>query len=344
MPRNNIYRELIGKLEQKLFGLAENSMLPPEQLLADEFGVSKPTLRRALQALANAGQVRKLNGVGIIVTKSPRVISRELIFVCYDIVFFAETLKSFGIRATEYNYFISIVPLTGDAATQERILSSVTERHPAGVVIYADPRHTQLKVFHQLAVAKIPTLYLMRLPYGIDNNLLEFGNADGMVEIVETFYQTGCRRIALYGDELVNPIAAVEREQGFMAGMKKCRLKPRPELHCPPSATTEQREAFLRLFDDAETCPDAVCCMTDYCAGRLIKILQRRDIKLENISFSGFDHSSLSEFIPQPLLTVEPPMAEMGREAADILIKQAENPHFGFLRRKLRASVISTGQ
>lgn len=344
MPRNNIYRELIGKLEQKLFGLTENSMLPPEQLLADEFGVSKPTLRRALQALADAGQIRKLNGVGIVVTKSPRAISRELIFVCHDIVFFAETLKSFGIRATEFNYFISIVPLAGDAATQERILSSVAERHPAGVIVYADPQQPQLNAFHQLAVARIPTLYLMRLPHGIDNNLLEFGNADGMVEIVETFYQSGCRRIALYGDELVNPIAAVEREQGFLSGMKKCRLKPRPELHCSPPATPEQREAFLGLFDDAENRPDAVCCLNDHCAGRLIKALLQRDIKLKNIRFSGFDHSPLSEFIPQSLLTVEPPMAEMGSTAADMLIKQVENPHFGFLRRKLRATVISTGQ
>ncbi|NCA70627.1 MAG: GntR family transcriptional regulator [Sphingobacteriia bacterium] len=183
-------------MEKKLSGMTEHTMLPPEQALADEFRVSKPTLRRALQELADAGKIRKINGVGIEVIQPPRSISRELIFVCHDIVFFSESLKSFGARAAELNYFISIVPLAGDARTQERILLSAAERRPAGMVIYADPRQQELTAFQQLAASRIPALYVIRLPQGIDNNLLEFGNADGLVEIVETFYSRGCRRIA----------------------------------------------------------------------------------------------------------------------------------------------------
>ncbi|MBN2641340.1 MAG: LacI family DNA-binding transcriptional regulator [Victivallales bacterium] len=342
MPRNNTYIELIGKLELKLCGMPEDSLLPTEQLLAEEFGVSKPTLRRALQSLVDAGQVRKINGVGSFISKKPRSISRELLFICHDIVFFAEALNSFGIYAAQSNYFISIVPLAGDVSIQERIITSAAERHPAGIAVYADPKQSKLMAFDELATANIPLLYLMRLPHGIDNNLIEFGNADGINEIIRRFYMDGCRRIALYGDELVNPIAAVERENGFKSGMRQCRLKPRPELLAPYSLTPELREKFLLLFNDAENRPDAVCCLNDHCAGRLIKTLMQRGIDLNNIRFSGFDHSPLSEFIPISLLTVEPPMKELGKEAAEILIKQVENPHFGFQRKKLKAQIIKT--
>ena len=42
MARNNIYQTLIGKLEKALSGMAEGTLLPSEQELADRFGVSKP--------------------------------------------------------------------------------------------------------------------------------------------------------------------------------------------------------------------------------------------------------------------------------------------------------------
>jgi DNA-binding LacI/PurR family transcriptional regulator len=322
--------------------MEENAMLPPEQQLADNFGVSKPTLRRALQVLAEQGRIRKINGVGVVVARPPRTLSRELIFVCHDIVFFAEALKSFAVRARESNYFLSIVPLSGDEKDQERILLSAEERRPAGMAIYADPRRNELPVFHRLAADQVPALYMIRLPHALDNNLLEFGNADGMSEIVETFYGEGCRKIALYGDGQVNPAAVLEREEGFLAGMKRSRLKPRSEFWCPPEATPEQREEFLQLLADEENRPDAVCALNDHCAGRLLKTLQKRGVDPTPIRFSGFDHSPLSEFLPQPLLTVAPPMVELGQVAADMLIRQVENPQFGFQRRKLRATLVNT--
>ncbi len=342
MPRSNKYMELVGKLEKKLSVMEESMLLPPEQKLAEEFGVSKPTLRRALQEMVDCGRVRKINGVGVMVGKPPKSISRELIFVCRDITFFANTLKNFGSAALDANYFISIVPLDGDAQTQERIITSVAERRPAGIVIYADTKHNDLNAFHQLAMTEIPTLYLMRLPKGIDNNLLEFGNSDGVTEIVETFYNEGRRKIAMFAAYAVNRAALFERESGFLAGMKKCRLKVRPEFCCGYKATEEERENFIKLFENETNRPDAVCCMNDHCAGFLIKELIKRKINIDNILFSGFDHSPLSEFIPQPLLTVDPPMDELGTAAAEMLIKQVENPHFGFQRRKLKARVIST--
>ena len=46
MARGNIYKALLGKLEKQLGFLPEGTKLPPEQELAEKFGVSKPTLRR----------------------------------------------------------------------------------------------------------------------------------------------------------------------------------------------------------------------------------------------------------------------------------------------------------
>ena len=47
--------------------------LPPEQTLARHYGVSRVTLRQALQRLANAGLVQRRQGIGTIITPLPQV-------------------------------------------------------------------------------------------------------------------------------------------------------------------------------------------------------------------------------------------------------------------------------
>ena len=340
MARNNIYLTLIGKLEKRLSGMAQGTLLPPEQELADLFGVSKPTLRRALAELASRNLIEKKNGVGNIVCGISRVISRELIFLCFDVVFFAETAKRFGAVAAEANYFSSIVPLSGDAQSQARIIATVIARNPAGVVVYADPGMDHAGTFSLLESSRIPVLYLIRLPEGIDGNLLTFENADGITGIVLRFYAEGCRHFALYGAGPVNPLAAMERRQGFQEGLRKCRLKIRRELICTRENTPEEQERFFDRFRDPAGRPDAVCCLNDACAGEFLRIMRRKGISLDGIRLSGFDHAPLTTFLPHELLTVEPPMMELGDCAAAMLIRQIENPGFGFTTRKLASRLI----
>ena len=64
MARKTIFHSLLGELEQRIGRLPAGTILPAEQALADEYGVSKPTLRRALAELAEHGLIAKENVVG----------------------------------------------------------------------------------------------------------------------------------------------------------------------------------------------------------------------------------------------------------------------------------------
>jgi GntR family transcriptional repressor for pyruvate dehydrogenase complex len=52
-------------------GLRPGSQLPPERQLADDIGVSRPTIRAGLQALAGMGVVEARHGAGTFVTGGP---------------------------------------------------------------------------------------------------------------------------------------------------------------------------------------------------------------------------------------------------------------------------------
>lgn len=341
MSRNNIYTTLIGKLEKRLSQMNVGDILPNEQFLADEYKVCKATIRRALANLADDGLIKKINGVGSIVAGNTRVIPREVIFLCNDVLFFGETIKSFSSYALSANYLASVVPLHGDVANQERIISTVISRKPIGIVAYADPKMQNISGYQKLAECGIPVVYLIRCPKKINGNLLTFETENGIIGIIKRFYDEGCRKFALYGDRFVNPLAASERTHAFFAGLKKLRLVPQQKLIC---SDENREEEFLESFRHDKKRPDAVICLNDYCAGNFIRKLMLKKIDIGDIKISGFDHSLVATFIPHDLVTIEPPMKELGKEAAKILIRQVENPDFNFVKKKLASQLIDIKQ
>ena len=343
MPRRNIFPRLKGELENRIHQLSPGDMLPGENALAAEFGVSRPTLRRALAELEAEGVIDRRNGVGTVVRSVPGPIRREIPFVCGSIDFFSQAIEHFCRRAVELNCFPLVIPLTGSAVAQERLLEGVMERRPAGIVIYPDPEHPGLTAFGKLEQSRIPTLYLVRLPEGVRNaNLLEFGNAAALSRIVQEFYRRGCRRFALYGDE-INRAAATEREEGFRLGMKRCRLTVRPEFRCLPEASREQRDAFFELFRSPEERPDAVCCLNDQSAANFLTGLRRRAISSDGLAISGVDNLPLLRLLPETVLTADLRQPEFGRKAAEMIVGRIENPEREEQRVKFRASFLTCG-
>lgn len=337
MARSNMVSRLVGEMEARIDSMRVGEALPPEQALADAFGVCKLTLRRALSELAANGLIVKKNGVGSIVAGKMRVIPRELVFLCRDLAFFREAVNRFSLRAIAGNYLCSIVPLCGDRAARERIAASVVTRNPSGIALYADPSGENEGVYRALEASGIPLLHLVRLPENTEGNLLSFEAGGGVAAVVRRFYDEGCRRFALYGDAAVNPAAAAERRRGFFEGMRRVRLLPRKEHIC---TAPEELNAFVDLFHDSIRRPDAVVCLNDVCAGNLYRKLLRAGADPKGVRFSGFDASPVTAFLPFPLLTVRPPLEELGEAAAEMLIRRIENPGFGFTTRKLTSQLV----
>ena len=67
---SSIKDDLLAKIKEGTY--KEGDVIPPEVELAKSYGVSRPTIRQALQILANDGYVEKRKRRGTIVTK-PKV-------------------------------------------------------------------------------------------------------------------------------------------------------------------------------------------------------------------------------------------------------------------------------
>lgn len=76
MAKNTpIYADIASIMEEEIRGLAPNSLLPTEEQLSNRFGVSRVTVRTALDLLENSGMISRLRGRGTIV--SPQKVTRN---------------------------------------------------------------------------------------------------------------------------------------------------------------------------------------------------------------------------------------------------------------------------
>lgn len=336
--RKAVFYTLLGDLERQIGSLSPGTILPAEQLLADKYAISKPTLRRALAVLASNGLIVKKNGIGNIVLNSRNVMRREIIFLCHNIRFYSAMLSAFGAEVQKKNYFFSIVPLEGDAFVQTQILEAAVERAPAGLAVILDQGLGSLPIYRELAEGGIPLLFLNHLPAECRNvSRIAIDNKKAFARIVRYLYREGCRKFALYGNGSDFAAAAAERVAGYYEGMRACRLRPRKRLQC---LVPEQTEEFLDQFRSPGTVPDAVCCLNDCCAMELIDRLSRAEIDFKNIRFSGFDNLEMAKYFPHRILTARLPLRELGVSGADLLMRQIENRNFKPVSRMLPVEIL----
>jgi LacI family transcriptional regulator/LacI family repressor for deo operon, udp, cdd, tsx, nupC, and nupG len=111
------------------------------------------------------------------------------------------------------------------------------------------------------------------------------------------------------------------------------------------------REYFGSRPDAADR-PTAVFCYNDLVAIGLIRALREAGLRVpEDVSVVGFDNVDLCEFASIPLTTMDVPKHEMGRRAAEMLIRRVEaadgqDPERATLRAELtpRASTAPVEQ
>lgn len=341
MARLTSFQALAEKIKYHLLTLAEGDSLASEEKLANMFKVSKPTLRRALAQLASEGIIETRNGCGSTLKRRPVEISRSLLFLCNSPGFFAETLEKFSKVAIQENCLPSILPFSGSEVELMRVAATALAMKPSGIILYAPTDADHSEALDMLKKSGIPILYLMRLPVNTKGFLLGFDTAKSIEKIVMRFYASGCRRFALYGTRRdSNPQAAIERRNGFLEGLRRCRLKPKSTWIYDEDGTAESQEIFWESFRNSKHSPDAVCCLNDLCAAHFLNNLKQRGISADHLSISGFDNSPIVPFLPHKLVTVVPPLAKLGEEAVHLMLKMIDNPNVAPVSKILDTPII----
>lgn len=194
-----------------------------------------------------------------------------------------------------------------------------------GLIVSLCSYRKNIEMYQQLEEAGMAVVFYDRIPYGMDvSQVLVEDNVDSYF-MVEHLIRLGRKRIAyIQGpDDIYN---AYQRGLGYREAMEKFRLFD-PSLIVKTGMTFKDgADAIDRLIYNKVDF-DSVFAFTDTLAigaqNRLRALGKRVP---EDIFVASFSGTELSTIVSPRITTMEPPLEEMGRKAAELVMEKINNP------------------
>ncbi len=339
--------ELLERIERGDY--APGSWLPAERALAQEFGLDRSAIRRALVQLEGRGlivrevgrrpwvrgartparQDRVEAGAGRLAEGMTRTIAAILpqhpLYPASQAVLHGVNT---ALRSAEAPFRLQVIDTHGSSESREtslerEALDSIVREEIAGVVLWHMGGAETLPQLRELDRRGTPIVFVDRHPPGMSCDFVGCDNQAAIESAVESLRQLGHRRIAhLTTDERTT--AVLERLAAYTQAMRAAGIAHRADWvfqipHDHPTDAAPACDHFFSLPDP----PTAVVAMNDALAHYFITECERRGKAVPgDISVVGFD--DLERYSPRPALltTLHQPFDKMGRRAADLLLQR----------------------
>lgn len=321
----------------------DRGWLPTERELAQEFGVSRTIIRRAI------GELERQN----LVVRSPRcrpVIRRTTVstirqdvrrltlglWIWPNTTFPSAFAILQGIyRTLDADRYRLIVESPVDTDwrlvmhSEAQFLERITrDRDVAGVLLWYLGGDANLSALRHVRDSGIPLVFLDRLPpEGFPADFVGVDNRYAAYQVVRHLVSRGHRRIA-HITNIENASTVHERLLGYRDALREAGIPFRSELVLtdtfqPEDGVPEPLAAQLLQIPDT---PTAVFCVNDVVALRLIESLRARGIRVpEDMAVAGFD--GLERWLPGTpfLTTANQPFERIGEWAIRLLLRRIEH-------------------
>ena len=321
----------------------DGSLLPAERSLATEFGVSRPTLRKALQWLVKSGMLVNVPGVGTRVCLAPDRVAavgggwRVIALALPDIGnrFFIEVAEAVEYASLHRGYLLLLSNFRHNPAIEEWQLREFARRKVDGVILAHDATQPFPRGLELLRKQGIPFLMLFSSSFDSAFDSVVLDERAGVEQVLRYLWSLGHRRIAF-----CQPLSGPQqhpRETAFRALMQEAGL-PVPEHFLLPLEKISDNSGadVLKTLLEGEPRPTAIFAGNDRIALLVLKHLAALGLRVpEDVSLVGFDNLRFTEHLSPPLTTVDQPKAEMGRRAVEILLERIELGLGGEARREV---------
>lgn len=336
-----ISRQLLSEIASGKYGGA--GRLPSEAQLVKRFGVSRPTVGRALRDLQTEGLIERRTGSGSYVRRQSSAASstRQLGLLIPGL----GTTEIFGIicgelaslaRAHEYTLLWgdSTHPMQDQDVSREhamKLCEQFIERRVAGVFFAPfEPMNGQEQVNERITErfgrAGVPVVLLDRdqvaFPLRSTLDLVGINNLAGGYLLAEHLIKLGCRRFAFVAIEHYPPTI-----EARMAGVREALVRHR--LESPPDwihVGNPEDIKFVRSLTSGRRW-DAIVCGNDLTAAQLLRALEKNNVRVpRDVRVVGFDDAKYATLLSVPLTTIHQPCRDIAIIAYRAMLDRIAEP------------------
>jgi DNA-binding LacI/PurR family transcriptional regulator len=223
---------------------------------------------------------------------------------------------------------VLIASSEGNHSYEEKITYSFSNKDIKGAIVAPVLEGTaEIEHLFRLKTINFPFVLLENVR-GIQANVVSIDNIKAMKRAVKYLIDNGHSRIVHFAGPK-HASHTYERIDGFRRAYSESDVAYNNEMIVSTGAHFEDGyRKCLEYFRERsrENFPTAVVCYNDLVALGVMAALTEMKIRIpDEVSVVGNDDIPFSRHIPVPLTTIRAPMFELGRKAAEILIRNIES-------------------
>lgn len=195
-----------------------------------------------------------------------------------------------------------------------------------GIIISLCSYKKNREEYLRLQQAEMPMVFYDRIPYGLDVSQVIVDDYMKAFFLVERLIRSGRKRIVhIQGpDDVYN---SIERARGYKDALAKFNIFPDEDMLVKTGLTFEDGKNVADRLVGQNISFDAVFAFTDTLAIGMMNRLRELGKKIpEEIAVASFSGTELSTIVYPKLTTVEPPLLQMGKAAAELILEKIKTP------------------
>ena len=313
------------------------SLLPGELELTKAYNLSRGTIRKALDILANEGLISRQPGRGtLILSPGAKSKARYRIAVVWSIIRAVSSEMFAGLESQVAEAGCDLLFSTSEHEPDKeaQILSRLIDSNIDGIVLYGTGDKSNNNLIKALVEKGIPVILLDRFVPELQEQVcwVTSANQQGAYEITRYLIDLGHRRIAHIvwspDNEAISSLS--ERKAGYLQAMNEANLDtgsiPVLSVSGPDWYQSNFPDKFGSFLDEQK--PTALFFNNDSSAFRTLPLLKQRGLHIpKDISVAGFDGLALPfDFKPLNLTTVVQDFPRLGKEAGHAVLEMINHP------------------
>ncbi|MEH7180250.1 GntR family transcriptional regulator [Neobacillus vireti] len=332
------YQVIIDDIKSKILSgdYREGEQIPTESALQEQYEVSRHTVRKAILDLSNEGFLRSEKGSGTYVsnqyqTKSLANSNNKTIGVITTYIsdyIFPSIIRGIEGRLNEDNYSLLLASTNNDVKQEKKALEMMLSFGVDGLIV--EPTKSNLynpNIAYYLSFKEQDVPFIMINAYyeELDVPFLCLDDVQSGYLATKELISKGHTKIGLISK--TDDLQGKYRMKGYIKALGEAKLRFQPE-HVLSFNTETKLDLYTNLkkfLNENRDVLTAIVCYNDQVGLEVVNVCRQLDISVpEKLSIIGQDNSFIAKNANINLTTLTHPQEQMGRDAADWIIKKLQ--------------------
>ena len=330
------YQQIEEELKQLILEdkIKPGEKMPSENILTAKYGVSRQTIRKAISNLESEGFVYAVQGSGTFCSDASRFKKESkdiaVVMTYLSDYIFPKVISGIDLVLSDNGYSI-VLKNTNNSRTREiQCLEDLIEKNIDGIIIEPSKSNVFCKhkyLYDKLDSYGIPYIFIQGA-YSVmeDKPHVIMDDEKGTYLLTEYLISLGHRNIL--GVFKSDDTQGQNRHKGYAKALADAGIPYNPEdviWFYTEDRAVHPYTTLQKMIKRGKKI-DAIVAYNDQIAFHLIKAIRELNLKVpEDISITGYDHSQSTGNTDISLTTIAHPQQELGKIAAETLLKMIRN-------------------